>query len=189
MTSQTQAMQRAWAHPLVRNLVLATAGAMLIGVLAQLPPIRLYDKWVPITLQTLGVLCLGACLGPRLAAAALAEYVLLGLAGVHWFAQFTAGPLVLAGPTGGYLMAFPIAAAASGWLYQRLVAGRYGLRLTGAFAAGLLGAMLILLGGTAWLWVLFQGDIHKALLAGFIPFVLVDALKAAVVASLVALRK
>jgi biotin transport system substrate-specific component len=185
---QTQAMQRAWAHPLIRNMVLATAGALLLGILAQLPPLHVYN-WVPITLQTLGVLCLGAFMGPQLAAAAVAEYVLLGLTGVPWFANFTAGPLVLAGPTGGYLLAFPVAAWVSGWLYQRLVTGRYLLRLAGGLVAGALGAMLILLGGAAWLSVFFMGDWHKALLVGFMPFVLVDTLKAAVVATLVAQRK
>ena len=187
MTVYAQVTARVWSNACARGALLATGGALVMAALAQ---IRIDLFMVPITLQTLGVLALAAFLGPRIAAAALAEYLLLGLAGVPWFAGGKGGLLALAGPTGGYMLAFPVAAFVSGWLYVRLRHGAYVRQFAGTLLAGLAGAVVIQLGGTAWLSVLFfRGDLPAAALVGCAPFLLVDALKALVVASAVAGRK
>ena len=64
---------------------------------------------VPVTGQTLGVLLVGAALGARRGAAALALYLMEGAAGLPFFAGGMAGAAYLVGPTGGYLLAFPLA--------------------------------------------------------------------------------
>ena len=71
---------------------------------------------VPITLQTLAVMLTGLALGPGRAFAAVGLYTLLGLAGLPIFSGGRSGLGILAGPSAGYIIAFPLAAAAVGWL-------------------------------------------------------------------------
>jgi biotin transport system substrate-specific component len=61
---------------------------------------------VPVTMQTFAVLAVGAAFGMRLAAATLVLYVMEGTLGLPVFQGFAAGPAVLIGPTGGYLIGF-----------------------------------------------------------------------------------
>src|SRR5699024_5786263 len=90
--------------------------AALIAVLALTPAITFGPLVVPITLQTLGVMLAGAVLGPRNGGLAVGLYLLVGLAGVPIFAQFTGGLAVLAAPSAGYLLSFPLAAVLIGFL-------------------------------------------------------------------------
>ncbi|MDO5737245.1 MAG: biotin transporter BioY [Propionibacteriaceae bacterium] len=88
--------------------------AALIAALALTPAIPLGP--VPITLQTLGVSLAGLCLGPWRGFAAVALYVAVGAAGLPVFSNGAAGFGVLVGPTGGYLLSFPLAALVSGFV-------------------------------------------------------------------------
>src|SRR5688572_31427558 len=77
---------------------------------------------VPLTLQPMVVLLGGAALGPRLGLSSQVLYLLAGIAGLPVFAASATlppGPLRLIGPTGGYLMSYPLAAFLTGWLAQR----------------------------------------------------------------------
>jgi len=74
---------------------------------------------VPVTLQTLVVLCLGMVLGPKLGAAAVIAYLAQGAAGLPVFAgtpEKGIGIAYMVGPTGGYLLGFVVAAYVVGWL-------------------------------------------------------------------------
>lgn len=184
MFVRSQAAER----PLSQLLVVSTLAALSLALLSQVRIVLPFTP-VPITMQTLGVLLLAAFLGPRVGALAVAEFVLLGLCGMPCFAGLSGGTGLLIGATGGYLLAFPIAAFIAGLLYERLMTGGYARRLAGALVAGMAGAGVILIGGTAWLTVLFHGDLTKAFLVGFLPFTLIDALKAVVVATVAAGRK
>lgn len=192
MAAYSQTIERTLGRSLGMSLLATTAGAAAMTLLAQVR-IDLPVTPVPITLQTLGVLLLGAFLGPRLAAASLLQYLVLGLMGLPCFAGFTAGPAVLFGPTGGYLLAFPIAAAVSACLYDRLVTGGYPRRLAGAMAAGMAGMAVIYLGGVPWLagWLAFvqHQSFTLAVLLGAAPFLVVDLLKSVVAASIIGLRR
>lgn len=95
--------------------------AALIAALSLAPAIPLGAVGVPITLQTLGVALAGLCLGPWRGAAAVGLYVAAGAAGLPVFAQGKAGIGVLAGPTGGYLVSFILAALVSGFLARLVV--------------------------------------------------------------------
>lgn len=88
--------------------------AALIAAMALTPAIPLGP--IPITLQTLGVALAGLCLGPWRGFAAVALYVAVGAAGLPVFSAGSAGVGVLVGPTGGYILSFPLAALASGFV-------------------------------------------------------------------------
>ncbi|ERG88920.1 MAG: hypothetical protein J07HX5_01066 [halophilic archaeon J07HX5] len=122
VASYRAARTRAFAYPreadLVHGLELAALGAVLTGVAAQVS-IPLPFTPVPITLQTFAVLLTGVTLGARFGGASQALYVGLGAGGVPWFEGFGAGVGALAGPTGGYLVGFPVAAVLAGAAVDR----------------------------------------------------------------------
>lgn len=136
---------------------------------------------VPVTLQTLFVILAGAMLGPRLGAASQIAYLGLGVAGLPVFAGGF-GLAYLAGPTGGYLLAFPATAFVAG-LAARSVPGKgvgsFLLLVVGLFLASL----VTLGGGTAWL-ALMTGDMAGAVALGFMPFLAGDLLKVGLAALL-----
>jgi biotin transport system substrate-specific component len=131
---------------------------------------------VPFTFQPLVVLLAGALLGARLGAASQLAYLAAGAVGLPVFAA-GGGAAYLLGPTGGYLMAYPLAAFVVGAL-----AGGTAVRLAVGLVAGL---VVIYAGGVAWLTVL--GGFDAAVAMGLRPFVLADLVKAMLVL-LVALR-
>src|ERR1700757_150507 len=99
-----------------RFAALAVLGTLALAVSAKVQ-VPFYP--VPMTLQTLVVLILGAAFGARLAGATVALYLLEGLIGLPVFAGDIAGPAYMAGPTGGYLIGFLVAAVAIGFLAER----------------------------------------------------------------------
>jgi biotin transport system substrate-specific component len=131
---------------------------------------------VPFTLQPVVVLLGGAALGARLGASSQILYLMLGVAGLPVFAHapdLPQGVLRLIGPSGGYLMAYPVAALLTGWLAQRGLDRRVGTSVL-AMAAGL---ATVYAGGV--LWLAKDLGLSTALAAGFFPFALVDAIKIA----------
>jgi biotin transport system substrate-specific component len=131
---------------------------------------------VPVTLQTLVVSLAGALLGARLGAMSQAAYVLAGALGAPVFAGGVAGVAHLFGPTGGYLLAFPLAAATTGWLAGRAADDGSLPGLVRLFAAILLGTLVIFAGGAAQL-TLLTGDAARAIRLGVLPFLAGDVLK------------
>jgi len=132
---------------------------------------------VPITLQPLVVVLAGLWLGPVAGAASMVLYVIAGASGLPVFQPFGApGILRLLGPTGGYLLAYPVAAALTG----RLALGAAGY--WDRFRAAAWGMVMIYLGGLAQL-TLLTGDVGSAMWLGLVPFVLFDILKAALAAA------
>ena len=138
---------------------------------------------VPMTLQPLAVLVVGALLGPAAGCAALVTYLIAGVAGLPVFAAGGSGVARLVGPTGGYLLAFPVAAAVTGWIAGAARREPRLLRLVAGCAAGI-GA--IHLGGTAYLAVL-GGDTDVATRVGLVPFITGDLLKIGLAAGIVLL--
>jgi len=153
--------------------------SLFVAVCAQME-IRLPFTPVPISGGTLGVLYAGALLGSRRGAAAVALYLLEGAAGLPVFSGGAAGFLHLLGPTGGYLLGFPLGAFATGLLaergWDRTPLRAFATMLLGGlpiFALGLLGLSRFvparaLLG--AGLWPFLPGDLIKAAAsAGLLP--------------------
>jgi|SRR5690606_35831220 len=106
-----------------RDLALVAVFTALVAVLAAMPAIPVGGAGVPITLQTLGVGLCGMVLGPARGFLSLALYLALGLIGLPIFSNFSGGLGVLAGPSVGYLIAFPLYAllvgVVAGWLVRR----------------------------------------------------------------------
>ena len=134
---------------------------------------------VPVTMQTFAVTMVGALLGARLGATTVAVWLAEAAAGLPVLQGGAAGLGPFAGPTAGYLWAFPLAAALVGLLVER---GWDGRRPVSAFGAMLLGNALCLAVGGAWLARLIGAP--AALAAGVLPFLLGGALKSALGAAI-----
>jgi biotin transport system substrate-specific component len=132
---------------------------------------------VPFTFQPMVVLVGAAALGARLGAASQALYLLLGVAGLPVFAaspSLSQGAARLLGPTGGYLMSYPLAAYVAGALAERGFDRRY---LT-AVIAMICGLAVIFAGGVFWLAAFVQArGLGAALAEGFYPFIVADFVK------------
>jgi len=153
-----------------RRALAVLAGVALVAIAAQIA-IPLPGTPVPMTLQPLAVLLVGGMLGPRLGAGSLVLYLMLGAAGLPVFTPFGAPGLGrLLGPTGGYLLAYPIAAYAVGKLAAD---GRRWSRLALAVFVGL---SLIHLGGLAQLLIITH-SLRDAARLGTTPFVAGDLAK------------
>ena len=157
----------------------AFAGLTALGARTQL---HLPLTPVPVTGQVLCVLLAGGVLGARLGFVSQVEYLAAGAAGLPIFAH-GGGPTALLGPTGGYLVGFPLAALAVGALSGRTC------NQVRILAACLCGVAVIYLFGAAWyaIWSAALGA--AAGLAGVLsqsvfPFIPVDAAKAALAAAL-----
>jgi biotin transport system substrate-specific component len=145
-----------------------TSFALLTAIGAQL---EIPHQPVPYTFQTLVVLLAGAILGPRNGFLSMAMYVVLGTVGLPVFSGGGFGLIRIAGPTGGYLLAFPIAAYVVGYVLSR----REGFFWTlGAMTAGLL---LIFCVGTLQLNLVYFNNWSSSLKAGFLIFSWWDVLK------------
>lgn len=162
------------------------AGSALVAVCSHIA-VPLGFTPVPLTLQPFAVLLLGLLLTPRLAAATLGVYLLEGAAGLPVFAPglvFGVGLAHLLGPTGGYLMAYPAAAALIGYLWRRSNRG-YSAALVSAAA----GNAAILLCGFMWLmvWTHAGGSLNSvktAFALAVLPFLPGDALKVVAAATI-----
>ncbi|MEM7493663.1 MAG: biotin transporter BioY [Pseudomonadota bacterium] len=121
---------------------------------------------VPITMQTLAVTVIGALYGWRLGFATIVFWLIQGAMGLPVFAGGASGPAVFLGFSAGYLIAFPLAAAATGWLTQ-IGWGRG--RPMMAFLSMLIGNAICLIVGTAWLSTFIGAE--AAFLSGFAPFI------------------
>lgn len=168
----------------VRRAIAVAAFAIATALGAQVfVPLPLTP--VPMTLQTLFVVLAGALLGPRLGAASQVAYLGMGIAGLPVFYGGGFGLAHLLGPTGGYLLAFPVTAWVAGVVARP--SGRRDLTELGRLFVGLLAASLVILaGGAAWLAVL-SGDASGALTLGLVPFLLGDLVKVGL-AALIAWR-
>jgi len=165
----------------------ATPGATAVGIagfaaalaLASQVAIPLPGTPVPLTLQPMLVVLAGLWLGPSAAAASMALYLAAGAAGLPVFTPMGApGVARLLGPTGGYLVAYPVAAFATGWLARR---GNSSFARNALAAVA--GMIVIYMGGLAQLTVL-SGSVGRAAALGILPFVILDVVKAHVAALL-----
>ena len=155
------------------DLLAIFAGAGFVSALSRLS-VPLPFSPVPITGQTLGLLLVGSVLGARRGFLSLMAYLAAGASGLPVFAMGGAGPAWLLGPTGGYLMSFPAAAALVGFLVE---AG-WSRNLLTTLSAMALANLLIYLVGAGWLSAFVPDPIRL----GVLPFVPGDAIKIAIAA-------
>jgi biotin transport system substrate-specific component len=171
----------------IRRAAAVVLGALIVAGAAQVA-IPLPGTPVPMTLQPMAVLLVGGLLGARLGALSMILYLAMGAAGLPVFTPTV--PLLgfarLLGPTGGYLLAYPVAAWVVGALptpgWQPGVSRTQWARTGLAVLAGL---VLIHLGGLAQLAIL-TGNLSAAARFGTVPFLLGDLLKIAVLVPVLA---
>jgi biotin transport system substrate-specific component len=165
------------ASRIARFAALSIGGALALAISAK-TQVPFYP--VPMTLQTIVVLIIGAAYGLRLAAATVALYLAEGLLGLQVFAGVSAGPFYMAGPTGGYLFGFLVAAALVGWLAER----GWDRSLGRLLAAMILGHVAIFACGYVWLAELIGPE--KAWVGGVLPFLAATLVKTLLAWALVA---
>ncbi|SCM79529.1 conserved membrane hypothetical protein [uncultured Pleomorphomonas sp.] len=152
--------------------VIAGAAVMTLAAKVQIP------FWpVPMTLHTMAAMAIAVAFGPRVAVSAMLAYLAAGAAGLPVFSgtpERGIGLAYMAGPTGGYLFGYLVAA----WLVGTLAAGKATL---GRFLAMLAGLAPVYAFGLAWLAVHVPAD--RLLAAGLAPFLIGDIVKIGVVAA------
>ena len=161
-------------------------GALLVALGAQVV-VPVPFSPVPMTLQPLAVLAVGGLLGAAGGLSALILYLLLGILGFPVFAGGASGAWHLVGPTGGYLLAFPVAAAVTGALTRPATASPGGVNsrvVLRVLLSCALGMAIIHVGGVAQLAVL-GGDPALAFRVGFVPFLTGDLVKVGLAAALI----
>ncbi|MBC9724463.1 biotin transporter BioY [Streptomyces sp. TRM68367] len=154
----------------VRDIALVAGGAALTGLAAQIS-VPVPGSPVPVTGQTFAALLVGTALGVGRGLAALALYALAGLAGVPWFAGGTSG----VAPSFGYILGMILASALVGALARR-GADRSAWRMAGTMV---LGEAVIYAVGVPYLALATGMSATAAIAAGLTPFLIGDALKAA----------
>lgn len=158
---------------LLRAAGIIAGGSALAAVCAHVS-IPLFFTPVPLSLQPFAVLLLGLLLTPRMAAVTFGAYLLEGAAGLPVFAPTPVVPGVahLFGPTGGYLLAYPLAAALISFLWRQTGRG-----FASAIACAATGDLAILSCGAIWLAAFTSLPALPAATAAVIPFLPGDALK------------
>ncbi|MET7714517.1 biotin transporter BioY [Streptomyces sp. NPDC005407] len=154
-----------------KDIALVVGGAALTGIAAQIA-VPVPGSPVPVSGQTFAALLVGTALGARRGFLSLGLYAVAGMAGVPWFAQATSG---YAMPSFGYILGMMLAATVVGALARR-GADRSVLRTAGAMAAG---SVIIYAVGVPYLALATGMTLSQAVAAGLTPFLIGDALKAA----------
>jgi biotin transport system substrate-specific component len=170
---------------LAGKIGLALAFAAATGLAAQIR-IPLPFSPVPVTGQTFAVLAAGVLLGRKWGAISLSAYVALGAAGIPWFNGGGFGMSFIAGPTGGYLVGFILAAFIIGFIVDKFPAARGFWPMLGVMLA--VNFVVIYGLGLAWLGVYMSAvkvaavTLPALLTMGAVPFIAGDTLKAVLAA-------
>jgi biotin transport system substrate-specific component len=135
---------------------------------------------VPLTLQTMMVVFLGAVLGKKYGAITQASYVLIGILGAPIFTGASFGLMQLAGPTGGYLVGF----IATAYLVGKLIPKTNSVSFLRIFSMMVIGSIPILLFGTIHLSFLMHLNWNQAFIIGFLPFIPGDIIKSIIAAGI-----
>ena len=164
----------------LRFVGIVLAGSAFVAVCAHIA-LPLYFTPVPLSMAPFAVLVLGLVLSPRLAASTLAAYLIEGAMGLPVFSPSPAIPgyAHLIGPTGGYLLSYPLAAA-----LIALLVTRFGRGFTASAFSAALGSLVILASGASWLAVLTHSSAQSVLSLAVLPFLPGDALKIVAAAAL-----
>ncbi|MBO3759181.1 biotin transporter BioY [Ciceribacter sp. L1K23] len=164
------------------NRSLAAKTALVLfgtGVLALASQISVPMVPVPVTMQTFAITVIGVLYGWRLGALTVLAWLGEAMLGLPVLANGSGGLAPFAGPTAGYLAAFPLVAALTGWLAEK---GWAAERVFLSFSAHLVANVLCLVIGGAWLASLI--GFEKALMLGVAPFLIGAVLKSALAAAL-----
>jgi len=175
MTSNTTLLaDRLWSQGLARNVTLAIIGSLALWVSAKLH-VPFYP--VPMTMQTFAVLVIGMAFGWRLGGATVLLYLAEGAVGLPVFSgtpERGIGLAYMAGPTGGYLVGFVVAAVVTGFLAEH----KWDRHVWTTLLAMSVGTAIIFAFGTLWLGAVIGFD-KDVIQLGVTPFLLGAAFKIA----------
>jgi len=172
--------ERIFAFNATRQVALVVGGSLVVALCARIT-IPLPGTPVPLTVQNFGVLLVGLLLGSRRGFAALALYLAEGAMGMPVFSPTGPGGIAqLLGPTGGFLLAYPLVAWMAGFIVER---GRKSFAR--AALGGLLGEVLLFTGGLTWLAVLTH-SVAQAFRWGLYWFVFAEVIKVMMAAGIAA---
>lgn len=157
----------------IRSLAEISLGVAMVSIGAQI--VIPMPGGVPITLQTIVLGLIAVVLGPKKSMAVAGIYILVGLIGIPVFNSLRGGLEVIIGPTGGYLLSFPIFVFIIGYISSKFQS--YKVIIGGALIATVLNLFL----GTIYLTIILDLTLKKGLIAGFIPFVATGVLNSIVI--------
>jgi biotin transport system substrate-specific component len=166
----------------VKQAAIVVAGSLFVALCARVT-VPLPFTPVPLTLQNFGVLAVGLLLGSRRGFAALTLYLMEGAFGLPVFAPSVAlgvGIARILGPTGGFLLAYPLVAFVAGYLYEHS-----SRRFAWAALASVAGEILLFASGLGWLAVLTH-SVSLALKFGLYWFVFAEIIKVLMAAAVAA---
>ena len=181
MKTATGVLDRAQSPAWWIQATLVVSGSLFVALCARVT-VPLPFTPVPLTLQNFAVLLVGLVLGSRCGFLALALYLAEGAVGLPVFNPTGLGGIAqLLGPTGGYLMAYPVVAFISGWVAER------GSRTFSRSAlAAIVAEVVLFAGGLAWLTVWTRGSWWQAAHFGLYPFMFAEVAKVMAAAGLAA---
>ena len=164
---------------IAKQAAIVVAASLFVALCARVT-VPLPFTPVPLTLQNFGVLAVGLALGSRRGFAALSLYLVEGAFGLPVF-SLGAGIGHILGPTGGFLMAYPLVAFLAGWIYEHS-----SRRFAWAALASVAAELVLFAGGLSWLAVLTH-SVSLAMKLGLYGFVFAEVIKV-LMASAVAAR-
>ena len=160
------------SQTLARNFAVVVGASLFVALCAHIT-LPLPFTPVPLTLQNFAVLLVGLVLGSRKGFAALALYLAEGAVGLPFFNPAGPGGIAqLLGPTGGYLIAYPVVAFVAGWLWE------HGNRSFSRAAIAAVAAEIVLFaGGVSWLMLIAHVRFLQAAAFGLYPFLFAEVIK------------
>ena len=156
-----------------RQVALIVGASLVVALCARIAIPLMPLTPVPLTVQNLGVLLVGLLLGSRRGFAAMALYLAEGAVGLPVFSPGPGGIAQLLGPTGGFLLAYPLVAFLAGYVFERGAKS-----FTRAAVAGLLAEMLLFAGGLTGLYVMTH-SLARAAYLGLYWFIAAEIMKVA----------
>jgi biotin transport system substrate-specific component len=171
--------EREWGREWAKQAVIVIAASLFVALCARVT-VPLPFTPVPLTLQNFGVLAVGLLLGSRRGFAALSLYLIEGAFGLPVFSPSILGGGIaqILGPTGGFLMAYPLVAFVAGWIYEHS-SRRFGWAALSSLAA----EVVLFAGGLSWLAVLTH-SVYLAIRYGLYWFVFAEVIKVLMAAAL-----
>lgn len=185
----TQPYERqTWSTELAKQMGVVIGGSLLVALCAHLT-VPLPGTPVPLTLANFGVLVVGLLLGSRRGFAALSVYLVEGAFGLPVFAPsiLHGGIAQMLGPTGGFLMAYPLVAFVAGWIYER-ISEQSSRRFFWAVLSGVAAELVLFAGGLSWLAVLTH-SVATAFRFGLYWFVFAEVIKVLMAAAVASRRQ
>lgn len=177
--ARSSAVAQHRASAVAVRIATVVAASLFVAVCARLS-FPLPFTPVPLTLANFAVLAVGLALGSRAGCAALALYLIEGLAGMPVFSPAGPGGLAqLLGPTGGYLISYPAAAFAAGFVAEHLPR-----KFVFSLLAAAAGNLVVFAGGISWLMVAAHASLLQAAAFGVYPFVFAEVAKITAAAGL-----